>query len=254
MGALLILLCGLTNVVAFVGFRLIATGGVKGGGLRLALGSVHEPWASTTLGRRLLFAASGPVGCYLAACLFFTIGFMADGERSSDEESARLTVLPEAPAALAGLEDGDVVTRVRDVPIRTFADVRREVSKPPDGPIPISVQRGGVERTFIATRDAAGKIGVIPFTERRTLPFGAAVAKSIIAPAQVWAAVVKAVERRKASAEDLAGPVAIVRETNRAEKEKNGWRFVAALNAYFLWIPILLAAGMFPRRGARSRR
>jgi membrane-associated protease RseP (regulator of RpoE activity) len=248
---LLLWLCALANVLAFFGLRLLAARGVGKSALALAIGREHEPWASTPLARRVVFAVVGPIGCYLCAALFFALGASLEGALVIDEQSTRITVVAEGPAARAGIEDGDVIRAVNDVPMRSFADLRGEVSRHPNTPTRVALDRAGSGRVLFVTPSGEGKIGVAPFAEVRREPLGAAIVPSLAMPARVWVAVIKSFVSRPGSTVELTGPVGIVRETEKARRAAWGWRFVASLNAYFLFGPILLAAALFPRPGKR---
>jgi membrane-associated protease RseP (regulator of RpoE activity) len=247
----LLWICALANVLAFFGLRVLAARGVGKSALALAIGREHEPWASTPLARRVVFAVVGPIGCYLCAALFFALGASLEGVVVIDEQSTRVTVVAEGPAARAGIETGDVVRAVDDVPMRAFADLRAEISKRPNTPIRVALDRAGSGRAVVVTPSGEGKIGVAPFAEMRREPFAVAIANGLVMPARVWAVVMKSLVSRPGSTVELAGPVGIVRETEKATRSASGWRFVASLNAYFLWAPILLAGVLFPRAGKR---
>lgn len=57
-------------------------------------------------------------------------------------------VFPDSPAALAGLETGDVVTAINRRPVRSYADLVREISRSkPDQPTPVDYVRRGERRS-----------------------------------------------------------------------------------------------------------
>ncbi len=52
------------------------------------------------------------------------------------------------PAALAGIRAGDVITKIGDTPVATFADARTTLQKS-SGPTPITIERDGTPQTIV---------------------------------------------------------------------------------------------------------
>ncbi len=71
-----------------------------------------------------------------------------------------LTVDPAKPAAKVGLEPGDRILRINDVPVFTPDEVIRQVSAHPNQTIRIAWNRSGIEMSSYITPNDAGKIGI----------------------------------------------------------------------------------------------
>src|SRR6059058_512112 len=77
--------------------------------------------------RRFLVIAAGPgvnyfVAFLLIALLYVTHGFL-------DLTTTKVAVIPDGPAAAAGMQTGDQVVAVDGVPVESFDDLRRELQK-----------------------------------------------------------------------------------------------------------------------------
>ncbi|MBK6460703.1 MAG: PDZ domain-containing protein [Myxococcales bacterium] len=252
-GLFLLALAALLNGAAFFGLRYLAArvSGVRGA--QAVLGADHrEAWAGVSLARRALFAVAGPIGCYLCAASFITFGLTAAGSQVVDEESMRVVVVPGGPAASAGVQDNDRIVSVNDVPIRDWPQLRGEVAKSANSPARVVVKRHDGELTLTPTPGPTGKIGVAPPMSRRSIGVGPALASGIVGPVRVWGAAAKGLKRAATGEEraEVAGPVSLAKATGEASAEGLGSALgvVGAMNAYFLWIPAVLALVLFPRR------
>ena len=256
--ALLLLTLGvLAAVGAFADLRAVVARASGVRGVSAALGFEHSAWATVPLGRRVLYALAGPLGVYLAAAAFMTVGLLLDGEVSIDEASTRVAVAPGGPAAEAGLRDGDRIVAVNEQPIADWAQLKREVARSPGEPIRVAIERDGARLVLTPTPSEQGKIGVGQVVERRPVGFLEALGGGLAAPPRTWASAARGFGRIFAGREevDAAGPVAIVQTTCDAAKPGQGaaLKLVAALMSYFAWIPVLLALVTFPRRPKPAR-
>ncbi len=67
---------------------------------------------------------------------------------------------PQSPAQQAGLQAGDVVLNVEDMPVRRQLDFERALlGRPTDRPVALTVQRGGQEQTMELKLSAAARSG-----------------------------------------------------------------------------------------------
>ena len=145
-------------------------------------------------------------------------------------------IMPETPAARAGLRAGDSVVAIGGVPLRGWSELLERVSASPGVDLRFDVVRGG--RTVPLTlrpestvvRDPAtkqqrtiGRIGAFnaSATAREPMPFGRAVT---VAGAQTWEMgtrivdVVRGLITREVSLNQLGGPIAITRASVAAAK------------------------------------
>src|SRR3954471_8793559 len=89
------------NLPAFFGLRYIVARMAGLSGIRSTLGIDVTSWAPVSLLWKVAFALAGPLGCYLAAALFLTIGLFNSG---ITELSTSVTVTPNGPAATGGIQ------------------------------------------------------------------------------------------------------------------------------------------------------
>src|ERR1700682_5804565 len=164
--------------------------------------------------KRFLVIAAGPGINYLVAFLIIAGLYMTHG--FPDLTTTQVAVLPDGPAAAAGMQTGYRVVTVDGIPVSSFDELRRELVKSDALPERrIEVLRGGERKTLLVRPDR-GTIKVqlahllVPRPAGRALPRAAQ---------DVWAlnaatltALFDAV-RGKGTA-SLAGPVAIVREAS----------------------------------------
>jgi regulator of sigma E protease len=91
--------------------------------------------------RRALIVAAGPIANFvLPAVILFFGALLVDGE----VVSSRLgTVLPDGPAARAGLRPGDRVVDIDGREVATFDDLRREIAQRPGKATRVTYERAG---------------------------------------------------------------------------------------------------------------
>lgn len=168
--------------------------------------------------RRILVIAAGPGVNYLTAFLIIAILYSTHGY--FDLTTTRLEVLPQGPAATAGMLSGDQVTAIDSVPVGSFADLQHELTKegaPPvrqvqvlrDGkPLGLQVtpEKGRISVKLAAVLLKLGVIDAIPRAARDVWAINAANLGGLI----------DAVRGRGNAA--LGGPVAIVRQASAEVK------------------------------------
>ena len=243
-----LLLALVTNGAAFFGLRYAAArvSGVRGA--RVIFGMDHDPWGSVRFARKVVFAVAGPVGCYLSAVLFVTAGLVASGKDVPNEHSMRVTVRPGGPAAEAGIMNGDQVVSVDGVAVSDWTHLREAVAKHAGERIAVAVLRGERKLVLSPAPGPNGTIGVAGAAEHRDIGLAAALGQGFAEPLRVWA------ETAKGFVQMLVGRVTptMVIDTNKAPLAAQYLRQIGTMNAYYLWIPTILALAFFPR-GARSK-
>jgi regulator of sigma E protease len=159
----------------------------------VAPAEVHRAFNRLPVGRRALVVVAGPVANLLLAILIYWVLFV-----SGVNEIKPILALPPAgtAAAQAGIEDGDEVRRVSDVPVATLIEFRWQLMKRiADGqPVRLEVmnQRGEIHFRAIATDtiDAASldadfvrNLGLAPFQPKFKPIIGVVAANSAAAEA-----------------------------------------------------------------------
>jgi regulator of sigma E protease len=164
--------------------------------------------------RRFLVIAAGPAINYLVAFLIIAGLYVTHG--FPNLTTTQVAVVPDGPAAAAGMQTGDRVVAVDGVPVSSINELRRELQKS-DAPHErrIEVVRGGERKTLFVRPDR----GTISVTPDQVLVRLSALQAIPSAARDVWAlsaADLRAlfdVVRGKGTA-SLAGPVAIVRQAS----------------------------------------
>jgi regulator of sigma E protease len=118
-----------------------------------------------SVGQRAAIVVAGPVANFLLAIVLLAGLFIAYGEPSS--ESVVGEVVPDRPAAAAGVMVGDRITQINGQAVTSFDDVTTIVMGAQDGPMKIVVERDGqsLEITALpaarASEDAKkGRLGI----------------------------------------------------------------------------------------------
>ncbi len=199
----------------------------------------RSSYANASVLARISTIFAGPLSNYLfASVLFFAAVTVAGGKL---EPSLEIEVLPDRPAAAAGMRDGDRIVAISGQELRDWEHMRDVVRAHPGEPLEVTVQRGDQTVVLAITPrfDAemgGGLIGVSSAREERIpLTLTEAVTYSLVKPPLVVkTTVVSLVElltgRQKA---ELMGPVGIAQTTGRAAEA--GW------DTFFLWLGILSA-------------
>ena len=124
----------------------------------------RRTFAGKGVGARAFIVAAGPAANFLLAIAIFSVMLLLSGR---SVVAPRFDfVAPDGPAAVAGLQTGDVVLSVDGHGVEGFADVQRIVGLSPGRAITFVVDRNGTVMEIVATPDAlpapggmAGSIG-----------------------------------------------------------------------------------------------
>ncbi|MBX6423494.1 RIP metalloprotease RseP [Thermosulfurimonas sp. F29] len=194
----------------------------------------HRAFSTRPLWQRALIVAAGPVFNFLLAWLVFTLFFVVKGRPLLLPEVGK--VLPESPAARAGLKPGDRILSVDGVRVRTWEELTRAVRKHTERPLLLVLKRG--DRTLRIrlrpevkeTRNIFGEtirvpvIGIVAsgrFETERVAPWSAVwegLARTLSLIKLTLVAIVKLVER-VLPLSSLGGPLLIAQMAGQQARE-----------------------------------
>jgi regulator of sigma E protease len=182
---------------------------------------------------RAAVVAAGPVANFILAIALFAGAFMLFGKQ---ETAARVDeIIADSAAAAAGFQTGDVVLSIDGSAIESFSDMQRIVSVSADRPLEFTVERSGRLVTLHATPTRKeekdpfgivhriGQLGIkrsIAPGDIKTQRVGPLTALQL-GVTETWSvvertiAVVKGIFTGRESADQLSGPVGIVRVTGK---------------------------------------
>ncbi|MEE1132504.1 MAG: RIP metalloprotease RseP [Caryophanon sp.] len=120
---------------------------------------------SKSVGARTMTIFAGPLFNFiLAFFIFMALGFM---QGVPTNEPIITKVVPESPAAVAGMEDGDLVTNINGTTISEWNDLVAIVQESPKESLTVDVERDGAPLTLTMTPEVMeqdgqqyGQIGV----------------------------------------------------------------------------------------------
>jgi len=176
--------------------------------------------------KRVAIVVAGPVFNLLFAFVAFTVVLAIYGQRVPSDLAKVGSVMPDMPAAQAGLQAGDVVTAIDGTPINTWEELSNAIRASEGKPVSVVVRRGDESTAVTVTPKAepeksifgevignAYRIGIERGFEQVSVgPFEAVISG---AKQTVWwigtliMSVVKILQG-KIPAQDIGGPILIV--------------------------------------------
>src|SRR5438105_8636252 len=121
--------------------------------------------------QRFLILLAGPAVNLIIAVLFVAALSMVGTEQAVIKPVLG-EILPNKPAARAGLQVGDRIVAINGDPIRDFIDLRLAIEMNARTPLRVEYIRNGLRRTTILTPDReqtefgpVGRVGILPFFE-----------------------------------------------------------------------------------------
>ena len=96
--------------------------------------------------RAIVLIAGPAMNILLAFTLYFLISAFG-GEQVADGRPAIIEVNPNSPAALAGLQPGDVFVTINDKPVKSVSDISLETALDKNNPVRLVMQRGSSQFT-----------------------------------------------------------------------------------------------------------
>jgi regulator of sigma E protease len=134
---------------------------------------------------------AGPVMNFLLAAVFIAVLAATVGFSRFDETTTTIgEVVPDQPAAAAGLLTGDRVVSIDGEPVASWKDMVEIIRRNAERPVPFEIERSGETLTFSVTpasEGGTGRIGVGPKTETIRLGVFAAAGEGFRAAADMTA-------------------------------------------------------------------
>jgi regulator of sigma E protease len=182
---------------------------------------------------RLLMIAAGPLANYLAASVAVFALLFVGGERLTTSARPEIgEVIPDRPAASAGLRPNDTILSIDGRPTPTWGSMQALVRSSEGRPMRVRYARDGSERdVLVQARQISIEgqqvfgIGVTVRPQVRPVSFGRSLSDAIVKPAVMTGDIVSTLAkifRREIKDAQLMGPVRMVQET--AQQASKGWR------------------------------
>lgn len=195
--------------------------------------------------KRLLVILAGPAMNYvLAFCLL--VGLLIGGAPGVDLTSTRVgAVMPDMPAAAAGLQPGDTIVSVAGVEVKDFPSVAEALSSHGGETISLSIVRSGEPVSIQVTPNEKGQIGIRPPEIVQSFGPGEAVVQAarttVVGSLAIVSGLVDLVRGKAESG--LMGPVGIASEVARQAEAGVRWLLGITVNlsialGFFNLLPI----------------
>jgi regulator of sigma E protease len=167
--------------------------------------------------KRLAVILMGPIMNFLLAALIFIFAFAIFGVPTSTTEKAFLgEVIPQQPAAEAGLRANDQILAINGQEIESWEEMSQLIRNNNDQQIAIRYQRDGNTNTInitpVLSEDGErGVIGVYPQLVRESVSIGKSISLGLSQTYQVFKMTILGFVQmfRESSTEDIGGPIMI---------------------------------------------
>ncbi len=116
---------------------------------KLEGGLVGRAYPDLSVGQRSIVSLAGPLANFVLASLIFALMIGTFGR--PNVEIGVYSVDEGAPAAIAGMEPGDIVVSADGKPVNMASDIQLAVMLNPGTPVNFVVRRDDVERTLVVT-------------------------------------------------------------------------------------------------------
>lgn len=197
---------------AFIGARYLVLRRAGATTVREGLFFTRERWDAATPIVKVAFLAAGPLAMYALSVAVFFVGFRLAGEQRASDQM-EIEVVQGAPAARAGVQDGDRIVSVNGTPIRDFQGLSETVQSAGGHEVELEVERRG-ERSAIKVVRENRKIGVRPYAKQVEVSVADALRRAVAAPLTVAAMMLDAFGALFSGPKtsELGGPTRMVAE------------------------------------------
>jgi regulator of sigma E protease len=184
----------------------------------------RRAYANQAAWRRFAVILAGPAMNYVTAVLVAAALLATLGLRAPDPASRVGALVPDMPAAAAGLQPGDRILAVAGVPVDSFRALVGELQRHPGERIQLEVERGGERLSLPITPRDDGGVGRVGFAQAQQVVRrgpGAALVEGLDrtnAAAGAQLAAFGGMFSGKQRAE-LSGPVGIAQELVRGARQ-----------------------------------
>jgi regulator of sigma E protease len=199
-----------------------------------------DSFSAKKIWQRVIVLAAGVAMNVVLAWLLFTVGYLIGSPQSTDSlgKNAQLSnaevviaqVIPNSPAAQAGLQENDIVVRINQVEIKTEKDLQDTVAANDGQAIKVAIKRAGQEQIITATpsskNGARATIGIAIFSSGLVrYPFFSAIWEG--AKTTVWVigqifssfgTLLASLFHGRNVGDQFAGPVGIAKITGQAAR------------------------------------
>lgn len=180
---------------------------------RIALAPPDRQMSQKSILARMLIIIAGPLMNVLLAMVLFAIVLGSIGMVTSPPKVA--TVLPNSPAAMAGLQKGDVIEQVNGQAVTSWTELVGDIEQHPKDHLGITVLRNGKLQTLTVTprrrKSGIGFIGISPAVTHGAVPaVVGGVKQTGLYTQMIYDSFGTLFTHRNAFVKDSAGPVKIV--------------------------------------------
>jgi hypothetical protein len=239
-------------VGAFFGARALARRLMRLPSVHLMGRTADDDYFAAGRLRRVVFRMAGPLATYAIAVLLIFVALRVSGKTVA---TMTVDVIPDGPAARAGMEPGDRIVSVDGVVPASWDDVPRLVSGAPAGkPLTVRVRRGESTHDLVVRPDETRKILISSRKKAVALPARAALSSALARPFETVAQDIASVAElwRPAPPRTLEGPVGIAREAAASRERGNIVGLLLMLLAFPTahWWPLAIVGELllWPRR------
>jgi len=190
---------------------------------------------------RLFTIVAGPLANYLTAFVIMLFVFTIMGVPVPSKTERIGDVVPNSPAAAAGLKVGDVIAQANGHPVNADHTIAAEIKATGGVPIALDLVRAGKPVSLTITPQQKGpgvyQIGVmLEHFDLTALPFPAAAKEALIYPYEKSKVILAGLYNMVTGKEkaELSGPIGITREIARAAN-RSVWDYfgiIAMLSVY----------------------